>query len=253
MSGKGGGESPPRGEIVPPPPRRGAIDWDRSYLDYYGPTDRRCTRFDEHSSFGPLSRVLPPDCLHKALPGWIALSRLHADDVLSLPRRMGGIDLWPAFDGVWAPEETYFPTALALAGHIPSDRVVSRPLTYSEWDHRAKNEKERAHPRSFDYEFDERLVKRMRDEESCLFLRKLKRRLDVKDWENAVLGYAPDPSKSSDHQYKGEDWHRKRAREGDSESYQERSKDSRQRREGYCRLRSGENITMIEIRTRMIE
>mmetsp|Transcript_36727 Transcript_36727/g.59967 ORF Transcript_36727/g.59967 Transcript_36727/m.59967 type:complete len:207 (+) Transcript_36727:357-977(+) len=95
------------------------------------------------------------------------------------------MNLWPAFERVWAPEEVYFPTALSLCGHM--DEVsTSRALTHSQWDERAANHKDRAHPIEYDGCFDETLVGRVRGD-GCLFMRKMKRELDVSVWEQVVV------------------------------------------------------------------
>eukprot|EP00957_Ditylum_brightwellii_P197563 15051049-Ditylum_brightwellii.AAC.1 len=99
----------------------------------------------------------------------------------------GAPDLWPAFNNVWAPEEVYFPTALALLGYLPGNDVVSKTVTHSKWNERARNQKDRAHPLEYDDSFNEHLVQNVR-KEGCLFLRKMKRPLDIRIWERAALG-----------------------------------------------------------------
>jgi len=95
------------------------------------------------------------------------------------------MNLWPAFRRVWAPEEVFLPTALSLCGLL--DEVSTRrALTHSRWDARAADHRDRAHPFAYDGHFDDRLVSRVR-REGCLFLRKLKRSLDVSLWERIVV------------------------------------------------------------------
>ena len=121
------------------------------------------------------------------------------------------MNLWPAFEQVWAPEEVYFPTALALCGHMDEvlseddndndhssssknknknhhnhHAVIRRALTHSQWDERAANHKDRAHPLSYDGCFDHELVRRVR-QNGCLFLRKMAHPLDVNLWEQIVV------------------------------------------------------------------
>ncbi len=119
-----------------------------------------------------------------SLPGWCLLSRKHAQGILDIPSQLGGMNLWPAFERVWAPEEVFLPTALALSGNM--DGVSGRSLTHSRWDKRAANHKDRAHPLSYDGSFDDKLVSTTRAE-GCLFLRKMKRPLDLSVWDRIVI------------------------------------------------------------------
>ena len=120
------------------------------------------------------------------MPGWCFLSRKHAQSILNIPSQLEGMNLWPAFERVWAPEEVFIPTALAICGHLDDDEVSRRALTHSQWDERAKNHKDRAHPISYDGCFDDELVSRVR-RDGCLFMRKLKKQLDVNVWEQIVV------------------------------------------------------------------
>ena len=161
------------------------IDWDRSYVNYYNRNSSQCTRFDEHNCWEVLRDCMSLDIVHKALPGWCLLSRKHAQSIIDIPHQLlHGMNLWPAFTQVWAPEEVYIPTALALCGKL--DGVSRRAMTYSKWDIRAKDHKDRAHPLSYDDNFDNELVSRARAE-GCLFLRKMKRSLDLAVWERIVI------------------------------------------------------------------
>jgi len=89
------------------------------------------------------------------------------------------MNLWPAFERVWAPEEVFLPTALALSGNM--EGVSRRALTHSRWDDRG----DRAHPLSYDGSFDDVLVSKTRAE-GCLFLRKVTRLQDLYVWEKIV-------------------------------------------------------------------
>jgi hypothetical protein len=169
------------------------INWNRSYIHHYNQNSPQCTRFDEHNCWSILSNSIPSYIIHKALPGWCLLSRKHAQSILELPeKQLGGMNLWPAFERVWAPEEVYFPTALALCGYIngngsDNSEVSNRSVTHSEWDTRASNHKDRAHPFTYDDKFDYELVKRVRNENGALFMRKLKKELDWNVWEEIVI------------------------------------------------------------------
>ena len=118
------------------------------------------------------------------MPGWCLLSRKHARGILDIPSHLGGMNLWPAFERVWAPEEVFLPTALAISGSM--DGVSRRALTHSRWDVRAADRGDRAHPLSYDGSFDDELVSWTRAE-GCLFLRKMKRPLDLSVWERIVV------------------------------------------------------------------
>lgn len=195
---------------------RQRLDWDRSYVDCYGRNSSRCTRFDEHNCWDILRDSIPGEAIHKALPGWCLLSRKHAQSILNIPSQLGGLNLWPAFERVWAPEEVYFPTALAICGHM--DEVSKRSLTHSQWDERASNHKDRAHPLSYDGCFDDKLVSRVR-RDGCLFLRKMKRLLDLSVWEQIVVQHKRAQDTGSRHSERGRDWDmdsgRDQARGGD--------------------------------------
>mmetsp|Transcript_32990 Transcript_32990/g.69426 ORF Transcript_32990/g.69426 Transcript_32990/m.69426 type:complete len:554 (-) Transcript_32990:32-1693(-) len=160
------------------------LNWNRSYVDCYDRNSSRCTRFDEHNCWDILRNSVPRETVYKALPGWCLLSRKHAQSILNIPVQLEGLNLWPAFERVWAPEEVFIPTALALGGHM--DEVSRRSLTHSQWDERAANHKDRAHPLSYDGCFDDKIVARVR-RDGCLFLRKMKRSLDVSIWEQIVV------------------------------------------------------------------
>ena len=122
--------------------------------------------------------------LYISLPGWCFLSRKHAQNILNLPSQLGDMNLWPAFERVWAPEEVYFPTALSICGNL--DEVVRRSVTYSQWDERAANLQDRAHPLAYDGCIDDDLVRRVR-QDGCLFLRKMKQSLDVNVWKDIIV------------------------------------------------------------------
>lgn len=94
------------------------------------------------------------------------------------------MNLWPAFEKVWAPEEVYFPTALNICGLI--DEVVKRTVTHSKWDHKAINLQDRAHPFCYDGQFDDELVCQVRSD-GCLFLRKMKQSIDINVWQDIVI------------------------------------------------------------------
>jgi hypothetical protein len=107
-------------------------------------------------------------------------SRKHAQSILDIPMLLGGMNLWPAFEQVWAPEEVFLPTALAVSGNLVGVSQLS--LTHSEWDVLARDHKDRAHPILYDGNFDDVLVSRTRAKR-CLFLSKVKRPLDLSVWE----------------------------------------------------------------------
>ena len=100
-------------------------------------------------------------------------------------------EFYPIFKNVWAPEEVFLPTALALTGDLPSSDIIQKPLTYSLWDKQySKHHKERAHPKVFDNTpFTTQFVKNIRFHSSnqYLFMRKWKKPLNLTLWSNVVL------------------------------------------------------------------
>ena len=188
---------------------KSSINWDRSFVDAYGRNSPRCTRFDERNCWDALIGKVPPDAIQKALPGWCLISRKHMEGILNLPQELGGQDLWPAFTDVWAPEEVYFPTCLALCGYLAPESegdndVVREALTYAEWNERASNHKDRAHPLVFDgcFEDDTAVIRRIRGQ-GCTCLRKVKRPVPVRLWEDVVTGRNRGTGKLAERQYQG--------------------------------------------------
>lgn len=135
------------------------------------------------------------------------------------------MNMWPAFEKVWAPEEVYFPTALNICGLM--DEVVRRAVTHSKWDHKASNLQDRAHPLCYDGQFSDELVCRVR-RDGCLFLRKMKHSIDVEVWHNIVVRHM----KGRDGGTKqGRDWENGRSRnyDRDDRHYHKRRFDSNRR------------------------
>ena len=114
--------------------------------------------------------------------------------ILQINRRLNGGELYPLFKNIWAPEEVYFPTALALLGKLglggTSEEVVRKSLMWSKWDERSRGS-DQAHPIVYDGEFCVGLVNEARAE-GCLFMRKWKRQLDLAVWEDVVFGASRD-------------------------------------------------------------
>mmetsp|Transcript_25858 Transcript_25858/g.39120 ORF Transcript_25858/g.39120 Transcript_25858/m.39120 type:complete len:364 (-) Transcript_25858:257-1348(-) len=150
----------------------------KSYLAYYGKSD--ATRFDERDVWDVLRVNMPLDCIHKALPGWCTLARDHAQEIIEMPsKHLEGKEFWNAFSHCWAPEEAFFPTALALLGLL--HETECRSLTYAEWcEH--KTSSDRAHPRAWDEDFDSKLVSSLRDTHKCIILRKVKNPIKLDKW-----------------------------------------------------------------------
>ncbi len=156
-----------------------------SFVDAFGRDSPRCTRFDEHRCFNV--KGIPNEAIYKALPGWSLMSSNHMRQILNIPNEyLDGEDLYPLFKNVWAPEEVFFPTALALLGKISGgDEVINQSVMWSKWDNRARG-KDRAHPIVYDGEFSKKLVEDARGE-GCYFMRKFKRKLDARDWERICI------------------------------------------------------------------
>mmetsp|Transcript_11333 Transcript_11333/g.13143 ORF Transcript_11333/g.13143 Transcript_11333/m.13143 type:complete len:382 (+) Transcript_11333:73-1218(+) len=180
-----------------------------SFLDFYGRNDPGCTRFDEHACFSIDN--IPKDAIHKSLPGWALFSKDHLQSIIDIKDRLGGRELFPLFKGVWAPEEVYFPTALALLGklHNPKE-VVRRSLMWSKWDHSLKGE-EKAHPIEY-YDVGE-IANIQR--EGFIFMRKWKKRIDSNLWRNLVLkrndtDETSNSKRSRNYEVTADEWSRKK-------------------------------------------
>ena len=178
-----------------------------SFLNAYSRQSPRCTRFDEHSCF-KINHV-PTEAIYKALPGWCLLSKKHAKQVLDLPKSLGGKDLYPLFQNIWAPEEVFFPTALSLVGTLPSQEVVGKSIMWAKWDERARGS-ERAHPIDYDGKFSRNLVK-CAVKEGCFFMRKFKIPVSVRMWETIVYDAEAEAGTMEEH-----DGSKKRDREDSS-------------------------------------
>lgn len=88
--------------------------------------------------------VIPPRAVWKTIPGWMMLNRRHAAEIVNLQACIGD-DLvrawgpggpWREGRGVWAPEEVFFSTMLALLGYLRkggADEVRRRTVTYAAW------------------------------------------------------------------------------------------------------------------------
>lgn len=156
----------------------------KSFLRAYNRESVDCTRFDELQCFGAVKNV-PPMAVHKVLPGWCLLCRDHIRKILNLKKDLGQ-DLYPAFANVWAPEEVFFPTCLALLGVLPGENVVRRAAMWARWDENARG-KDKAHPLVYDNYFGSDLIREARNE-GCWFMRKFKRPLNAQLWESIVFG-----------------------------------------------------------------
>mmetsp|Transcript_2847 Transcript_2847/g.3499 ORF Transcript_2847/g.3499 Transcript_2847/m.3499 type:complete len:313 (-) Transcript_2847:245-1183(-) len=104
----------------------GAVSWLNEWPENppTGSGLKRASKFEASSQFAVVDpQMIPTSAVWKALPGWITLTRHHAEAIVNLEEKVGG-ELWPAFSQVFAPEELYFPTALCLAGvsALPNSR-----------------------------------------------------------------------------------------------------------------------------------
>jgi hypothetical protein len=154
-----------------------------SYVQSYG--KEHCSRFDERDVWDVLKQYVPLQAIHKAIPGWCCLCRSHAQSILDLPKdHLEGQQLYDAFIDCWAPEEAFFPTALALLGLLVE--TENKPLTYAEWNDRARNHQGRAHPREWDSQFGRDLVHQIRQDHECIILRKVKREVPLRAWIAAI-------------------------------------------------------------------
>ncbi len=155
----------------------------KSYLSSYGTRSPRWSSFDNQS----ISRKLTLNGLHesilpfKSLPGWITISRLHAEFVLEVDDECKeGLELWRAFEDVWAPEEVFFATSLAI--HSSLEGTIDRVTSWAQWDDRNTDFAKRANPLWFDGSFNTKWVGD-KVAEGALVVRKFKQ-LTVEQWEN---------------------------------------------------------------------
>ena len=160
----------------------------KSFVRAYNRESANCTRFDELQCFGAVKSV-PQMAVHKVLPGWSLLCRDHIQKILNLNKDNEeyslGQDLFPAFANVWAPEEVFFPTCLALLGVLPGEDVVHKSAMWARWDENARG-KDKAHPLVYDNRFGSDLLREARSE-GCWFMRKFKRPLDPQLWESIIF------------------------------------------------------------------
>ena len=153
-----------------------------SYLKHYNKS--QASRFEERTCWSPVEQYVPSEAIYKALPGWGVLCRAHVKAVLEM---LPSLEFWKAFESCWAPEEVYFATALSLLGLLNTG-TGSKSLVYVEWNDRARNEEDRAHPRDFSNAFDQGLVDYIREKQGCIFVRKIKHPISLDWWKQCVLG-----------------------------------------------------------------
>jgi hypothetical protein len=203
--------------IVTLPQALASLESGKSYLQYYEKS--QATRFEERECWSPVEQHVPSDAIYKALPGWCVLSRPHVQAILDIP-----CDLPQAFEKCWAPEEVYFATALSLLGLLNDEEVENKSLVHAEWNERAKNHQDRAHPREYSTEqFDEGLVEHVK-RKGCIVMRKVKRRMPLSLWKRVVLGEYT----AGDKRRREDDERRYRS---DDYNYEDRSRHSRRRRD----------------------
>jgi hypothetical protein len=122
--------------------------YDKSWMNAF---HRSKNPFEEATCFKAVdSSIIPQTSVWKSIPGWIMLCRRHAKLLFDLPHALGE-DLVAAWgkgqyreggSNVWAPEEVYFPTLLALLGYLRDggevegeneDQVRRKSVTYAEF------------------------------------------------------------------------------------------------------------------------
>jgi len=204
---------------------------DKSWLDAF---HEGKTNWERAACFASVDdRVVPPNAVWKAIPGWIMLTRRHAAEVnllcqqslylvepsdrgsspppkdlasfpvptrgalpaVPLPGILGDsadADLVRAWGtgayselkaGVWAPEEVFFPTMLALLGYLRTagtDQVLRKKVTFARWQKQGD-----ANPIAYN-EFTVDLVHSFR-QAGALFGRKFSKEAnDVDCWRAAI-------------------------------------------------------------------
>lgn len=148
------------------------------------------TTYEDHKCFWAVdSKLIPSEYVWKSLPGWIMLTRKHAEAIISLPQKVGCDDFVVAWNEVHAPEEVYFPTMLALVGFLRDsnrgpDEVLRQPSTFAEWKRPSD-----ANPVNFDSLTSE-LLQRLRSS-GAMFARKFRvDTVDVDHWEKLVNDFS---------------------------------------------------------------
>ena len=91
--------------------------------------------------------------------------------------------MWKIWEGVWAPEEVYLPTAINV--HNGMKNVVERAINFAAWDERNPDVTKRANPFWFDGRFAE--VRHQWIRQGAVFGRKFKD-LRAEEWLRAVRG-----------------------------------------------------------------
>lgn len=99
---------------------------------------------------------------------WMCLNREDAGLILTHDRT-------EAFEGVWAPDEAYFATVLAVLGRPPLQSVANRPITWTEW------REGQPHPEEFRH-VGGRTAAQIVDS-GCFFARKFPEGSDIGRWE----------------------------------------------------------------------
>ena len=144
--------------------------------------------FDRESVWSKLSIngfVVSDRIVTKALPGWTAMGR---EDVVGILETEGtcykqfGLNLWQAWENVWAPEEVYFPTIINVYSSLKN--VDCRMINFAHWDSRNRDFSKRANPLWFDGQFDADLVRKWKCAGS-LFGRKF-RELSADVWRRVI-------------------------------------------------------------------
>ena len=151
--------------------------------------------------------TVPRAAVWKSLPGWVALSRRHAEMVQRVPLLVGEEhDLVAAWETVWAPEEVYFPTLLSLAGVLTARSTTTatsvaeascvqrRMVTFADWARKGD-----ANPISFSGPITAEFVAQVRQNHGSLFARKFKTTVSCPfdAWLHAVLANSSSSSSSS--------------------------------------------------------
>ncbi|GMH71768.1 hypothetical protein TrRE_jg3722 [Triparma retinervis] len=178
------------------------VSFDKLYSDLLkinAPTDKVPTPFKSYMTLSQPSKFdsesiwtklnlngfTSDKLIKKALPGWTVLGR---DDVLgvlqteSMCYDQHKLNLWQAWENVWAPEEVYFPTMVNMFSSMRN--VENRTVNFAQWDEHNRDHSKRANPLWFDGQFTVDLVRRWRRGGS-LFGRKF-RELQGGEWRRVV-------------------------------------------------------------------
>ena len=183
---------------------------DKSWLNAF---HRPKNKFEEMHCFRAVNdQIIPASYVWKCIPGWMMLTRRHAVEINQIPTILSSnnnssnnynssdsdsdvVDVVKAWgqgqwnednNNVWAPEEVYFPTMLALLGFLRdvtdnSDQVDRKKVTFMEFKKQGD-----ANPISFPY-LGKKLIEKCRENGSVFARKFAKGAVSVDQWRKMII------------------------------------------------------------------